>query len=128
MKKTICGLIGATVMAATSVFGADLGDKVPDLNEHQYVGHQVWQDGKHQGTVELYADKQGQPAYTTVSPICDGKKGEPYAYMDLKKGMLYLDNAPTDGVIDGVYTSKEIIESNRRMGNDAPKCIGPGDL
>ena len=56
--------------------------------------------------------------YFVVYNKCNGIMAElPFGIYDMETNILYLDNAPTDGVIDDVVSSPESL-----IYEDAPDC------
>ena len=61
--------------------------------------------------VRTYRDKKSfDHLYWTANAICGGGcNPKPFLVGDLKRGILYVDNKPTDGTIDGCLMNSSIM-------------------
>jgi hypothetical protein len=123
IRKTLCGLIGGLALSGL-VYAQNVGDKMPDYTKDTVKATEMIGAGelrKKFFKMEWYDNKDGTDAYMVIFGICGGKPNElPFGVFDKQTKNLYLDNAPTDGIID------EIISNvvRRRVAPDMPDC-GP---
>lgn len=93
---------------------------MPNLEGYVITDSGTWQnpDLTIQGT-RAYMAKQGEnDKYFVVHNECDGVTAElPFGVYDIEMEILYLDNAPTDGIIDAVVPSPR-----NYIYEDAPIC------
>jgi len=84
-----------------------IGDPMPSyLEGTRLLDFSKWgnPDQTRWGWLLLYVDKlTGQPAYAVVFDQCEGKTLKyPFSIADMAQQTLYIDNSPTDGIIDKI--------------------------
>jgi len=84
-----------------------VGDPMPNyLEGTRLFDFSKWgnPDQTRWGWLSLYVDKlTGQPAYVVVFDQCEGKTLKyPFGIANVAQRTLYIDNSPTDGIIDKI--------------------------
>ena len=100
--------------------GLKVGDKMPNLEGYEITYPGTWfnPDMTRSGNQANMAKPEEDDKYFVVWNECDGVAAElPFGIFDIETYILYLDNAPTDGMIDEVISVPEGYPYE-----DAPDC------
>ena len=86
-----------------------VGDPMPSLVGTTIAKRVPHMSGKAQS---VHLHKYGVCSHNVVFLICDDKVVEtPVGIYDIEKQILYLDNAPNDGIIDVIYQGPDGLPS-----------------
>lgn len=112
---TLCGIVFNSARAQ------EVGEKMPSLEGYATTSYNQWTspDMTQQGIAFRMAKSEAEEdAYFAVYNECGGILADlPFAILDMETYILYLDNAPTDGVIDAIVSGPE-----NSIHEDAPDC------
>jgi len=114
---TLCGI------AFNYATAQEVGEKMPSLEGYVTIDYGQWSnpDMTKNGTSEWMAKSEAEgDNYFVVYNKCDGVTAElPFGIYNIETNILYLDNAPTDGIIDAV-----VPDPTSFIYEDAPDCKG----
>jgi len=112
---TLCGI------AFNFARAQEVGEKMPSLEGYVIINYGQWSnsDMTKSGEAVWVAKSEARECdYFLAYNKCDGVTAElPFGVYNIKTKTLYLDNAPTDGIIDAI-----VPDPTRPIHEDAPNC------
>ena len=111
MMKGIHYIVAGVLAASTQVYGAGIGDRMPNTERYKILNHgQIMCETK---SPLLLLKENDEGKRYMVGYDCDVTeylKGgcKPFAIYDPETKKLYLDNDPTDGVIDNIVNGEKV--------------------
>jgi len=112
---TLCGI------AFDSARAQEVGEKMLSLEGYVTTSSGEWSNSDMTKTgisVRMAKPEAEEDTYFVVYSKCGGVIVElPFGIYNMETKTLYLDNAPTDGVIDAI-----VLEPKSRISEDVPDC------
>ncbi len=122
IKNLISALSGVAIglALAENVMAYEIGDRVPDFTQMRKVWEVPWyhQPASKKGVMRFYSKNRDNAKDYVVHYLICGNKELLYAFFDNNENILYTDNDPSDGKIDGKtrgFKGKNIV-------NTSPSC------
>jgi hypothetical protein len=115
VSVTLCGIVFNSARAQ------EVGERMPSLEGYIFNSSGQWVSPGM--TKNGISERLGKPEaqyekYFVAYNECGGVKVElPFGIYDMDTNILYLDNAPTDGIIDAIVSGPE-----NPIYEDAPDC------
>ena len=124
MKKTLITLtLAAGIGLGGIAYAQNVGEAMPNYRIGTLPSCVRDIDGM-DGIVVTFKNFRGMTKYKVAHLVCQKRLvKKPFGIYDFEKRKLYLDNNPTDGIIDKVLSGDDA--TRRPIYKDAPKCMLP---